>query len=52
MTIVALLVCLPLASGTSFWLGHRRRQVLDWDRELDDAFDVGDRRELPRHRML
>ncbi len=51
MTVVALLLCLLLASGTSFWLGRRRRQVLDWDRELDAAFDVRDRPPFPRHRL-
>ena len=51
MTVVALLLCLMLASGTSFWLGRRRRQVLHWDRELDAAFNLGDRRQFPRHRL-
>jgi hypothetical protein len=51
MTVVVLLFCLLLASGASFWLGRRRRDVLTWDRELDAAFHSRENRQFPRHRL-
>jgi hypothetical protein len=51
MTVVVLLLCLLLASGTGFWLARRRRDVLIWDRELDAAFHGRDQRQFPRHRL-
>jgi hypothetical protein len=51
MTVVVLLLCLLLASGTGFWVGRRRRDVLVWDRELDAAFQSRETRQFPRHRL-
>ncbi|MGA9747685.1 MAG: hypothetical protein WBQ50_09570 [Nocardioides sp.] len=43
----ALVVALPVAWGT-----RRHLLVQAWDRELDLAFAVADRRDMPTHRVL
>lgn len=51
MTMV-LLTVLALIAVVCVWSSVRHRQVVAWDRELDDAFGSRDRRELPRHGHL
>lgn len=51
MTVVLLVGIVLLAVMGA--LGVRRRSaVLAWERELDAAFEPGDRREISRHRVL
>jgi hypothetical protein len=49
--VVLLLVCVAGLAVLGVWTTRRRSQVLNWNRELDAAFD-GERRELPRGRIL
>ena len=49
--VVLLLVCVAGLTVLGVWTTRRRSQVLNWNRELDAAFD-GERRELPRGRIL
>jgi hypothetical protein len=50
---VVLLVCAAvLLLVAAAWTAHRHRAARTWDRELDAAFDGGDRRPLAEHRAL
>ena len=49
---VVLLVCAVLLLVVAAWTAYRHRAVRTWDRELDAAFDGGDRRPLAEHRAL
>ncbi len=51
MTVV-LVLCGTLLAAAGGWGAHRRSESLAWNRELDLAFDRGEPREVPRHRML
>jgi len=51
MTVVLLLGALT-STAMGAWFAHRRRRAIAWDRELDIAFASGDRREMPRPRVL
>lgn len=47
LSVVVLLVAL-----TAAWGARRRFAAQAWDRELDLAFAVADRREMPTRRVL
>jgi hypothetical protein len=50
---VVLLVCAALLLvAAAAWTAYRHRAARTWDRELDAAFDGGDRRPLAEHRAL
>ena len=51
MTLLLVLCALLVALGSA-WVVRRRYETLAWNRELDLAFGVSARRELPAHRTL
>ena len=51
LVVVLLLVCVAALTVLGVWTTRRRSQVLNWNRELEAAFD-GERRELPHGRIL
>jgi hypothetical protein len=51
MTVLLVLCALMVALAIAWGL-RRRSETLAWNRELDLAFGVSARRELPAHRAL
>ena len=52
MTVV-LVLCTVLLLAAAAWTAYRHRAARTWDRELDAAFDGGDRRPISaEHRAL
>ena len=51
MTLLLVLCALVVALGSA-WAVRRRYATVAWNRELDQAFGVSARRELPLHRTL
>ena len=51
MTVV-LVLCTVLLLVAAAWTTYRHRASRTWDRELDAAFDGGDRRPIAEHRAL
>lgn len=49
---VAVALCALFLVAAAVWLGRRRRAVRTWDRELEVAFDAGERKPIVRRRVL
>lgn len=48
-----LLLCATFLTALAIWWGtRRRRETAAWNRELDAAFDVGERPEILRRPVL
>jgi hypothetical protein len=50
--VVVLLTLSALLAGVAVWAVHRHAATSAWNRELENAFGVADRKEMPRHRVL
>lgn len=50
--MLVLLVAVGAALITGAWSTYRRRQLTAWNRELEAAFGLGERREISLHRSL
>jgi hypothetical protein len=50
--VVVLLMLSALLAAIAVWAVHRHAATVAWDRELETAFGIADRKDMPRHRVL